>query len=179
MSRLKCRDQNCTTCSRCRLTRDLSNGRISSLFLYLELLAMNPSTLLAILQIFSVCSFHLRSLVMMIPRSSCWSVVGTVDWICYSCFACCCVRGALQNIILWTLKLICHLLANSTSLLISSSSAIMPSRFLALWQSLVSSENVDNLLTILISRSFIYIRNSSGPNTPPCGPPDVTGAQLL
>ena len=37
------------------------------------------------------------------------------------------------------LQLICHLLANSTSLLISSCSSIMSSGFLALWQSLVSS----------------------------------------
>ena len=35
-----------------------------------------------------------------------------------------------------TFKLICHLLAHSTSLLISSCSSIMSSGFLALWQSL-------------------------------------------
>ena len=38
------RDQNCTACSRCWRTRDLYNGRISSLLLYLklrELWAMN------------------------------------------------------------------------------------------------------------------------------------------
>ena len=51
--------------------RDLYNGRISSLFLYLKLRTMNPSTLLAVLQLFSVCFCHLRSLVMMIPRSRC------------------------------------------------------------------------------------------------------------
>ena len=34
MSRLKYRDQNCTACSRCGRTRDLYNGRFSSLFLY-------------------------------------------------------------------------------------------------------------------------------------------------
>ena len=35
-------DQNCTACSRFGRTRDLYNGRISSLFLYLKLRAMNP-----------------------------------------------------------------------------------------------------------------------------------------
>ena len=55
----------------------------------------------------------------------------------------------------------------------------MPSGFLALWQSLVSSANLDILLTILVSRSFMHITNSSRPNTLPCGTPDVTGAQLL
>ena len=63
-------------CSRCGRTRDLCNWRISSLFLYLKLRAMNPSTLLSVSQLFSVCFGHLRSLVMMIPRSSYWSVVG-------------------------------------------------------------------------------------------------------
>ena len=51
--------------------------------------------------------------------------------------------------------------------------------FLNLWQSLVSSANLDILLMILVSRSLIYIRNSSGPNTLSCGTPDVMGAQLL
>ena len=37
---------------------------------------MNPSALLTVLQLFSVCCCHLRSLVMMIPRSRCWSVTG-------------------------------------------------------------------------------------------------------
>ena len=78
-----------------------------------------------------------------------------------------------------TLKHICHLFAHSTSLLISSSSSIMSSGFLGLWQSLVSSANFDILLTILVSRSFMHIRNSCRPNTLPCGTPDVTGAQLL
>ena len=61
MSLLKCGDQNCTACSRCEPTRDLYNGRISSLLLYLKLRAMNPRTLLAVLQPFSVYLCHLRS----------------------------------------------------------------------------------------------------------------------
>ena len=55
----------------------------------------------------------------------------------------------------------------------------MSSVFLALWQSLVLSANLDILLMILVSKSFIYIRNSSRHNTLPCGTLDVTGAQLL
>ena len=55
MCRLKCGDQNSTACSRCWRTRDLYNGRISSLFLYLKLRAMYSSTLLVVLQLFSVC----------------------------------------------------------------------------------------------------------------------------
>ena len=72
-----------------------------------------------------------------------------------------------------TLKRICHVLAHSTSLLISSCSSIMSSGFLALWQSLVSSANLDIFLTVLVSRSFIYMINSSWPNTLPCGTPDL------
>ena len=166
MSRLKCGDQNWTACSRCGQTRDLYNGRISSLFLYLILRAINPSTLLAVLQFFSVCFCHLRSVVMwcLFLDSAVYLLSATVDWTYYSFFSCCCVRCASQNIY-WT------------SLLISSCSSIMSSGFLAQWQSLVSSANFDILLTILVS--FMYIRNSSGPNTLSCGTPDVTGAQLL
>ena len=68
-----------------------------------------------------------------------------------------------------TFKFICHLFAHSTSLLISFCSFVMSSGFIALWQSLVSSANLDILMTMSVSRSFtyIYIRNSSGPNTLP------------
>ena len=41
MYRLTFGDQNCTACSRCLRTRDLYNGRISSLFLFLKLRIMN------------------------------------------------------------------------------------------------------------------------------------------
>ena len=37
--------------------------------LVVEVAAMNPSTLFAVLQLFSVCFCHLRSLVIVIPRS--------------------------------------------------------------------------------------------------------------
>ena len=50
----KCGDQNCTACSIFGGTRDLYNGRIGSLFMYLKLRAINPSILLAVLQLFSV-----------------------------------------------------------------------------------------------------------------------------
>ena len=59
MSCLKCGEQNCTACLRCMRSRNLYNGRISSLFLHLKLQAMNPSTLLAALQFFSVCFWHI------------------------------------------------------------------------------------------------------------------------
>ena len=55
----------------------------------------------------------------------------------------------------------------------------LASGFRALCQIFVSPANLDILLTILVSRSFIYVRNSCGPNTLPCGTTDVIGAQLL
>ena len=127
------------------------------------------------------CSF---SLLVIVTWGLCWwwflgpalDLLAAVDWTFYSCFACC-VRCASQNIYLH-LKLICLLFYYSTRLLISSCSSIMSSGFLAVWESLVSSANLDILLTILVSRLFIYIRNS-WPNILPCGTPDVTGAQLL
>ena len=52
---------------------------------------MNLNTLLAVLQLFPVCFGHLKYLVMMTPRSRCWSVVAiTVDLKCYVFHACCC-----------------------------------------------------------------------------------------
>ena len=89
---------------RCGRTRDLYNGRIGYFFLYLKFRVMNRSTLWAILQFFSVRFCHLRFLVL-IPRSRCWTVVGSywLDvwaglqllscWLAYSC-----VRYASQNI---------------------------------------------------------------------------------
>ena len=35
--------------------------------------------------------------------------------------------------------------------------------------------NLDIFPTIFQSSSFIYIKNSSGPNTLPCGTPEVAG----
>ena len=99
MSHLKFGDQNCTACSRCGRTRDLYNGRISSLFLYLKLLAMNPITLFAVLQLFSVfATWGLWWWWFQDPTVDLLSA--SVDWTCYSCFACCCVRCASQNIYL-------------------------------------------------------------------------------
>ena len=51
--------------------------------------------------------------------------------------------------------------------------SVMPSEFLALWQSVVSFANLDILLKILV-----YIRNSIGPNTLPYGTPDVICSKL-
>ena len=42
MSSFKCGDKNSTACSRSGRTRDLNNGRISSLFLYLKLKGNAP-----------------------------------------------------------------------------------------------------------------------------------------
>ena len=117
---------------------------------------MNPSTLLAVLQLLSVCFCHLRSLVMIIPRSSCWSVVGNcwLDMLWLLCMLLCPMYITEH---LSTLKLICHLLAHSTSLLISSCSSIMSSGFLALWQSLVSSANFDILVFYSFSFSLLCV----------------------
>ena len=71
ISCLECGDQNCTACSRCVRARDLYNGRISSLILYVKLQTINHSTLSAVMQLFSVCFCHLRALVTMIHRSRC------------------------------------------------------------------------------------------------------------
>ena len=136
---------------------------------------MNPSTLLAVLQLFSVCFRHLRYL---------------DDDDSYIPILICCRQLLIGHVIvalhvvmsdstepLSKLKLICHLFAHSTNVLIYSSSSIMSSGFLALLQSLVSSENLNISLTILVFRSF-YIWNSSRPNTLPCGTPHMTGARL-
>ena len=98
MSCCKCADKNCTACSRCRRTRDFYNGRNRSLFFCLKLQETNHSPLLPDLQFFCVFFCHLRSLVMMISISPADdSLSATAEWTCYSCFACCCVRCALQN----------------------------------------------------------------------------------
>ena len=165
MSRHKSGYQNCTACSRCGQTRDLYNGRIISIFVYLKFRAMNPSTLFVVFAaFFSVCFCHLRSLVMMIPRSSFWSVEGNCWLDMLQLFAYCCVRCASQNIYLhWNSFATC--LPTQKVYWYLPVVSIMSSGFLALWQSLISSVNIDISLTILVSRSFICIINSIGPNT--------------
>ena len=53
--------RNCTTYSRCRRTRDLYCGNISSLFLYLKLRAMNISTLFVMVIWLKVCIIKKKS----------------------------------------------------------------------------------------------------------------------
>ena len=125
-----------------------------------------------------VCFCHLRSLVMMIPRSRCWSVISNYWFDMFLVVLPVVVFDVHHRTFIY-IESNLPLFTHSTSLLISSCSSIMPSGFLVLWQSLVSSANLDILLTIFVSWSFIYIRNNSRPNTLPCGTPDVTGAQLL
>ena len=80
MSRLKCGNQNWTACSKCGWTRDLYNGRISSFFLYLKLRAINPSTLLAVLQLFSFFFLGLFEGEQAYLRRPC-------AWYCFECLS--------------------------------------------------------------------------------------------
>ena len=60
---------------------------------------MNPRTLLAVLQLFSLFVFATWGLWwwwFLDPAVDLLSA--TVDWTCYSCFTCCCVLFASQNI---------------------------------------------------------------------------------
>ena len=85
------------------------------------------------------------------------SLVTTVDWTYYSCHAWCSVRCASQNIYQhWNSFATC-LPIQQVFFIVSFRSSVMSSGFLALWQSLVSSANLDILLTILVSISLIYM----------------------
>ena len=77
------------------------------------------------------------------------------------------------------LRFICHLFAQSTSLLRSVCNSRTSSGYLTLSQSFVSSANLYIFLTMPLSRSWMQMRKSSGPRTLPCGTPDVSGVQLL
>ena len=134
-------------------TWDLYNGRICSLFLYLILRAINPWTLLSVLQLFSLCCatwdlwwwwFQIQLLICCRKL-----LIGHVIVVVHV-FESDVLHGTFINI-----EIHLHLFAHSTSLLIYFCSSIMLSWFLALWESLVSSENLDNLLTIFVSRSFL------------------------
>ena len=74
-----------------------------------------------------------------------------------------------------TFKFICHLFASLNKFI----DIFLQFRYIIRVSCSVSKFgiicNLDILLIILLSRSFISIRNSSGPNTLPCGTPDVTG----
>ena len=110
--------------------------------------AMNISTLLAVLQLFSVCFCHLRSLFIVIPRSRCSSVAVSCGSPLCSYVDCCCDQCAAH---LSMLKFIYQAFTQSTSLLRSSCNSRTSSRFLELWQNFVSSANLDILLTMPLS----------------------------
>ena len=58
-----------------RLDKELVEQEHEFRAFVVEVAAMNPSTLFAVSQLYSVCFCHLRSLVIVIPRSRCSSVV--------------------------------------------------------------------------------------------------------
>ena len=104
-------------------------------------------TRFAVLQLYSFCFCHLRSLVIMILRSYCSSV------------ACCCDQYALLHICQhWS-----HLpfIRPVNSLLRSSWNSRTSSGWLERWESFASSENSDTLFTIIFSRSLMYMRKRS------------------
>src|SRR5579872_3903483 len=76
-----------------------------------------------------------------------------------------------------TLKLICQSAAHSCRLSKSLCSAATSSKLATCLQSFVSSANFANLEIILLSKSLIYTKNKTGPNTEPCGTPLVTSRQ--
>ena len=160
--RLKCVDQNRTVCSRRGRTKDLYNEMICSLFLYLKLRAINPCTLFAVAAFLCLfLSLELFGDDFWIPLLICCRQL-LIGHVIVALYLSCPMYGTDH---LSTLKFICHLFTQSTSLFISSCSSVMLSGFLALLQSLISA-NLDILLTTLgFEVIYIYIRNSSGPNT--------------
>ena len=123
---------------------------------------MNPGTQLAVLQLFSVCFCHLRGLVIVIPRSHCCSVDFScwfsIVQLCYMLLWPMCITAHLSK-----LKLICQVFPQSTSLLRSSCNSRTSSGCLELWQSFVSSANMDILLTMPLSRSLMRWGKAVGP----------------
>ena len=82
------------------------------------------------------------------------------------------------NAYLSTFKLIWHLFAHWTNLLVWSCNSVMYSGFLALWQNLVSSTYLVIQLSWYLDHLYIY-KNINRPNILPCGTSDVTSAPLL
>ena len=110
---------------------------------------------------FSVCFCHLRCLVIVIHRSCCSSVAISliVGSLLCSCVVCHCDKCALLHMCitahLSTLKFICQVFAESTSLLRSSCKSRTSSGSLELWQSFVSETNSDIFLTMPLCRSLM------------------------
>ena len=127
-------------------------------------------------QVFSFFFWHLRSLVSVIPMSryssraiSCWF---DIVWLFCLLLWPMCITAYLS-----TFKFICHLFAQSTSLLRSSCKSRTTSRYL-------------QLCKFCVIRKFWYfadyavvwslaMRKCSGPRTLSYGTPDLTGIQLL
>ena len=93
----------------------MKGSRISSLFLYVKLRAMSPSTQLAVLQLFSFVFATWGLWWWWFPDPAVDLLSTTVYWTCYCCFACCCVQCTSQNCLLDMLLLLCMFCVQCTS----------------------------------------------------------------
>ena len=73
---------------------------------------------------------------------------------------------------------ICHFYDHLTNLSRSSCKLCLSVSFVTFLNTFVSSANLSTLLDMSSSRSFIYIKNSIGHNTDPCGTPLKTDFQF-
>ena len=72
----------------------------------------------------------------------------------------------------------CYFSDHLTNLSRSSGKLCLSVSFVTFLNSFVLSANLSTLLDMSSSRSFIYIKNSIGPNTDPCGTPLKTDFQF-
>ena len=73
---------------------------------------------------------------------------------------------------------ICHFSDHLTNLSRSSCKLCLSASLVTFLNTFVSSANFSTLLDVSSSKSFIYIKNSIGPNTDPCGTPLRTDFQF-
>ena len=76
------------------------------------------------------------------------------------------------------LNSICHFSDHSVNLLISSCKCCLSASLLIFLNTFVSSANFNTLLVMSSSKSLMYIKNTIGPNTDPCGTPLQTDFQF-
>ena len=163
--------------SKCGITINLYRGTISCFSLYMTFLLISPRIWFPFEAAIPHCSETFMSALKVTPKScSCVVIPSTAPPILYSSsmFPCpMCIHLHFPKF-----NIICHFSDHLTNLSRSSCKLCLSVSLENFLNTFVSSANLSSLLDMSSSKSFIYIKNSIGPNTDPCGTPLKTDFQF-
>ena len=163
--------------SKCGLTIALYMGTIRCFSLYVIVLLISPRIWFPFEAAIPHCSETFMSALNVTPKSfSCVVLPSTASPILYSLSVFPCPMWI--HLHFPKLNNICHFPDHLTNFSRSSCKLCLSVSLVTFLNTFVSSANLSTLLDMSFSKSFIYIKNSIGPNTDPCGTPLKTDFQF-